>query len=56
MGLWLHNNRFTAIQVTIHRSDVVPHGHIDEFTELLTNFDLLSGMDRELEVLWSLKD
>lgn len=51
-----HNNRFTTFQVLAHHLDVLPRGHMNEFTKLLANFDLLTRVDGELEVLWGLKD
>ena len=55
-SLRLHSDRFPTLQILTHRADILPRGHIDEFPEFLPNFDLLTGVDGELEVLWSLKD
>jgi len=55
-SLRLHNNRLTTLQVLSDRLNVLPHGHIYEFTEFLPDLDLLTGVDGELEVLWSLED
>ena len=53
--LRLHNNRFTTLQVLTHRLDVLFRDHVDKFAEFLPNFDLLTSVDGELEVLWSFK-
>jgi hypothetical protein len=55
-SLRLHSDRFATLQVLAHRPDILPRGHIDELSKFLPNFDLLTGVDGELEVLWSLED
>jgi hypothetical protein len=54
--LWLHGNRFPASQVSTRRLNVLPRSHVNEFTELLANFDLLASVDVELKVFRSFKD
>lgn len=54
--LWMHNNRFTTSQVPTRRLDVVPRGHTNEFTELLADFDFLTRVNSELEILRSFKN
>ena len=55
-NLWLYDNGFTTFQALLHRLDVLPRDHVDEFAEFLPNFDLLTGVDGELEILWGLED
>lgn len=51
----MRNNGFAALQVFVHRLDILSD-HVDEFAKFLPNFYLLAGMDGELEVLRSFKD
>ena len=52
----MHNDRFTTSEVPTRRLNVVPRGHANEFTELLADFDFLTRVDSELEILRSFKD
>ena len=55
-SLWLHNNRFTTFQVPTRYLNTLPRGHVDEFTEFLADFDLLTSVNGKLEVFRSFED
>ena len=56
--LRLHNNRFTTLQVLTdtRQPNILPRRHINEFSKFLPDFDLLTGMDGELEVFRGFED
>jgi hypothetical protein len=54
--LRLHNNRFAAFQLSTDGLNFLPRDHINEFAELLSDFNLLASVDGKLEVLWCFED